>query len=573
MSKTTWGMLAGFAVGCALVWWMWPLSPRSQPAVDRPEALQTRATREATAVLNEEESANPPADDGADPSVAANVPSGPVEETTPAGEPASEQGSAKAKSEPPRPMLQGWEGVRAALIFTGEQHGYVEPCGCSLKQLGGLSRRADFFRQLGEREIPVAAFDLGGLVNRPTRKQGKLKLQMALHGLKDMRYAGVGLGPEELRNGIELITYEERPPFVACNVVLAQDPNLGLVEPFVIAEAGGLKVAVTAVYGPSLQAEVQAQVDASEVEVQDPAKELPKVFEAMRATQPDLMVLLLHAQGAETRQLAGLVSGWDVVVATGGPEEPNPRRVVEGGTLWVWPGQKGKAVSVVGVFEGTGAERLRYEPVSLDEDRFRDTPAMRDHMRHYQEMLALQKLVATEPAIEYPRNVAESGENPYVGAETCGECHTRAYAHWKTTGHARGTVSIIQGRAGQEGDYISRIEDPECVSCHVTGWDPQEVVRYKSGWVDQQTSAHLAGQQCENCHGPGGRHSELERQVAAGTLAADATDVGHWRNFAALVSEEAFDLCARCHDGDNDPHFHTPTFPEYWEKVKHPWRD
>jgi hypothetical protein len=360
---------------------------------------------------------------------------------------------------------------------------------------------------------------------------------------------------------------------VACNVVLAQDPNLGLVEPFVIAEAGGLKVAVTAVYGPSLQPEVQAQVDASEVEVQDPAKELPKVFEAMRATQPDLMVLLLHAQGAETRQLAGLVSGWDVVVATGGPEEPNPRRVVEGGTLWVWPGQKGKAVSVVGVFEGTGAERLRYEPVSLDEDRFRDTPAMRDHMRHYQEMLALQKLVATEPAIEYPRNVAESGENPYVGAETCGECHTRAYAHWKTTGHARGTVSIIQGRAGQEGDYISRIEDPECVSCHVTGWDPQEVVRYKSGWVDQQTSAHLAGQQCENCHGPGGRHSELERQVAAGTLAADATDVGHWRNFAALVSEEAFDLCARCHDGDNDPHFHTPTFPEYWEKVKHPWRD
>ncbi|MFM8218863.1 MAG: hypothetical protein ACKOJF_08060, partial [Planctomycetaceae bacterium] len=65
-------------------------------------------------------------------------------------------------------MLRGWEGVRAALVFTGEQHGYVEPCGCSLKQLGGLSRRADFFRQMGEREIPVAAFDLGGLVNRPT---------------------------------------------------------------------------------------------------------------------------------------------------------------------------------------------------------------------------------------------------------------------------------------------------------------------------------------------------------------------------------------------------------------------
>jgi len=92
MSKTTWGLLAGFAVGCALAWWMWPLSPRSQPAVDRPEALQTRATREATAVLNEEESADPPADDGADSRVAAQVPSGPGEAKTPAGEPAAEHG-------------------------------------------------------------------------------------------------------------------------------------------------------------------------------------------------------------------------------------------------------------------------------------------------------------------------------------------------------------------------------------------------------------------------------------------------------------------------------------------------
>jgi hypothetical protein len=152
---------------------------------------------------------------------------------------------------PPKAFLEGWDSPQTLLVFTGEQHGYVEPCGCSLKQLGGVSRRADFFRQLSVRGWPVLACDLGGLVNRPSRKQGKLKLQLSLQTLKDMHYSAVVPGPEELRNGIELITYEERPPFVACNVVLGGDRDLGVIVPQTIVEAGGLKVGITGLLGKS----------------------------------------------------------------------------------------------------------------------------------------------------------------------------------------------------------------------------------------------------------------------------------------------------------------------------------
>jgi hypothetical protein len=193
-------------------------------------------------------------------------------------------------------------------------------------------------------------------------------------------------------------------------------------------------------------------------------------------------------------------------------------------------------------------------------------------MRHYQEMLELQNLVAAEPAIEDPRNATIEEANEYVGANVCGECHRKAYAAWKETPHAHATSSIKTGRVGQEADYISRIHDAECVACHVTGWDPKLFVRYNSGYVSERESAHLLGQQCENCHGPGGRHTELERQFAKDkNLTGDVTK---FRKLAQLfVDEAAENQCAKCHDGDNDPNFNSKTFAEYWEKIKHPGKD
>ncbi len=103
------------------------------------------------------------------------------------------------KPAPPtvKPLLKGWEKPAATLIFSGEQHGYMEPCGCSVTQSGGLSRRGDFIRQLTEKGWPLAALDLGGLV-RKDNQQNKFKYQVMLSALKDLGYKAIGLGSEEL---------------------------------------------------------------------------------------------------------------------------------------------------------------------------------------------------------------------------------------------------------------------------------------------------------------------------------------------------------------------------------------
>jgi Cytochrome c554 and c-prime len=500
----------------------------------------------------------------------------------------SQSPAAKAvavKSANAKPLFEDWAAPAAVFVLSGEMHGYVEPCGCSLNQLGGLSRRADLFRQIKDRNWPVTGLDTGGLVSNPGRRQAKIKMRMALDALHELQYAGIALGVEEVQIGIDLLQYaeNERPPFLACNLVIGGQ-DIGTHVTKTVATVGAVKVGVTAVFGDSLAPRVMPQNAgqgglALEVEVLRAVDALKKIIPELIAEKPDLLVLIAHARLAESKELAKQFPQFQLIVSAGGSEDPDPQPFFVGETLLVAPGQKGKHVGVVGYFPDEAGKMLRYEAVSLDGDRFQETPSMRDHMRRYQEALAVQELVSGEPRIEDPRNAQLAEANPYVGSKVCGECHKRTYEKWLATGHAKATQSIITGRHGQEATHISRIHDPECVACHATGWDtgrddPKDFYGYKSGFVSESVTPHLTGQGCENCHGPGGRHTELERLFQNDGKETD--ELNRFRDFVQLqVDGIGAKLCVKCHDGDNDPHFKTEgdVFEEYWKKIAHPWRD
>ncbi|MSR58267.1 MAG: hypothetical protein EXS05_11405 [Planctomycetaceae bacterium] len=487
----------------------------------------------------------------------------------------------------PPPLFKDWENPAAILVLSGEMHGYIEPCGCSLNQLGGLSRRADLFRQIRERGWPMAALDVGGLVNLPTKRQSKIKLRMALESLRELQYAGVALGVAELRTGLDLLQFtdDDRPSFLSCNLVLFGAPDLGchIAKKTVI--VGAVKIGITAVFGESFRTEVLPAGNAAgaqppDVEILDPVESLTKTLAELETEEPDLLVLLSHSRLSESKEFAEKFPQLDLIVSAGGSEDPDPRPKYVGKTLVVPPGQKGKHVAAVGLFlqadqKETAQKKLRLEVIALDGQRFQDSPAMHDQMRRYQEALAVQDLVAGDPAVEDPRNAQLEENNGYVGAKVCGECHTKAYQFWLTTKHASATESIKTGRAEQKTSFINRINDPECVACHVTGWSPQDpFYRYKTGFESEEKSPHLVGQQCENCHGPGSRHTDLERQFQKDQQESD--ELIKFREFVQIFADEAAGkICVKCHDGDNDPLFKTDAdiFAKYWDEVKHPWRD
>ena len=175
-------------------------------------------------------------------------------------------------------------------------------------------------------------------------------------------------------------------------------------------------------------------------------------------------------------------------------------------------------------------------------------------MRLYQDLLKDSQLAEVEPPIRH------SSGSKFVGSKACRDCHTKAYEVWEKSGHAHAYDSLIKGRPELKDRWVSRIHDPECLSCHVTGWHAQDVLRYSTGFESKEKTPLLLHNGCENCHGPGSKHIQL---IDAGENEAARKEV-------RLTLEEAKkNHCVTCHDSDNDPKFNSKAFDSYWEKIKH----
>lgn len=473
----------------------------------------------------------------------------------------------------PQPLLDGWPQPAAALLLSGEQHGYLEPCGCTETQSGGVSRRYDLVRQLKQRGWSVAGLDLGGSVRR-NRRQNQIKFETLLSAWNAMAYQAVGLGPDELRFGPDYLLSQhaaaaaddaQEVAFVSANVTFYSTPDLGTPARMRKFEVNGVRVAVTGVIGQSVSKSVYPQGAQVEVTFEEPAQAIQAVLPQMRAAKPDLMVLLSFAKMPESRALAEKFPDFDVILTAGGVEDPRGKPQMVGQTWLIDVGHKGKSVGVLGVFPDA-QPRLRFELVDLDKQRFADSESMVELMKFYQERLRDERIVLTELPIQPPGG----GDARYVGAQACGECHTRAYEKWKATPHAHAYESLKQAHGGFSDHVLNRVFDPECLACHVTGWAPQRVLRFRSGFINrefledelkQKHSKQLQGQQCESCHGPGSRHIEL---IAADQIKQAAAQV---RVTLKTAQEKT---CIGCHDLDNSPHFE---FDTYWKQVAHPWRD
>src|SRR5688572_29071619 len=98
------------------------------------------------------------------------------------------------------PIFVDWPQPEVAILFSGEQDGYLEPCGCAglHNQKGGLSRRHSLIKQLREKGWSVVPFDLGGQIKR-IGPQEEIKFRHALESLITLGYEAVALGPRDLR--------------------------------------------------------------------------------------------------------------------------------------------------------------------------------------------------------------------------------------------------------------------------------------------------------------------------------------------------------------------------------------
>ncbi len=469
-------------------------------------------------------------------------------------------------------IAEDWPKPQAVLFLTGQQHGYIEPCGCTGldRQKGGLIRRDALVNQLRDRGWDVVPLDVGNQVRRGGR-QPVMKFQTTAKAFELMQYKAVTLGNDDLMlSSSDLLQIagtdnENRPrEFISANTSVF-DPSFWPQTQIV--EVGGRKIGITAYLDP----ELAANLPANDVTVEKPEPALSAIVKDLKSKGCDYLVLLAHASQAGSEKMATKVPGFDLVVTAGGSGEPrNVLDPIPGSqSLIAQVGTKGMYACIVGLFDDA-SEPVRYQRIALS-SQFKDSPRMLDLFQQYQERL---KATGFEGLGLSPKPHPSGRE--FVGSESCGDCHTTAFAIWKDSPHFHATDSIVT--PPNDRGAIPRHFDPECVSCHVTGWDPEKYTPYATGYWSLDQTPNLLGSGCENCHGPGSQHVKAEN----GDIDADDALLAQLREQMRLPLEHAPEKCIKCHDLDNSPDFHVgggdaaasaAVFNSFWERVKHYGKD
>ena len=159
-----------------------------------------------------------------------------------------------------------------------------------------------------------------------------------------------------------------------------------------------------------------------------------------------------------------------------------------------------------------------------------------------------------------------AGRAQYVGAARCRPCHLPQAKSWEQTKMSKAFELLKPGVAADvkrahnidpEKDYTS---DPNCVTCHVTGYGEP------GGFVSVEKTPNLVGVQCEACHGPGGgylkpnlmslQNKEYKRAdlLAAGMIAPTAATCQKCHNKKSPFFKP-FDFATRVREGT---HAHSP---------------
>ena len=457
-------------------------------------------------------------------------------------------------------IFENWPKPKLALVITGNQEGYLEPCGCAgLERMkGGMSRRFSLFAQLAKDGWSVVGIDVGNIA-KGFGKQAELKFQIAINAMSGMHYNAATLGATDLHlptDEVMALTMpandKEKTMFVCGNVGLFKFNELLLPRTQLI-HAGFKTIGLTAVLGKTDMAKLAGN---NNLVMIDPEKLLDEALPLLKKAKANYLILLAQTTRAEAIALAKKYPDFDLVVCSDGNAEPPNRaeEIVKNGTKLIEVGEKGMYAVVLGLYDDP-QRPMRYQRVTLD-SRFPPSPEMVALMSAYQDQLKDLGLkgLGIRP-LDHP---LKKFNGDFTGTDSCMKCHEESYKVWKKSAHSHAFATLQKAEPPR--DF-----DPECISCHVVGWNPTKFFPYKSGYLSQEETPKLTNVGCEDCHGPGQMHVWAENHgTKAQQLAARKTVVITKEEAASPRSPKQ--NCWSCHDLDNSPEFN---FQLYWPFVKH----
>lgn len=414
-----------------------------------------------------------------------------------------------------------WDPPLVALALTGQMHGYVDPCGCSHPQYGGLVRRYNFVQSLiagsstkDKKPWNVVGIDLGEIAPvKGIPEQNLLKFRLSIQSLAKMNYRAVGIGANEillpLGEGLAFIWDKKQPHPRPINLSLDGLNKGGVLNElnayrYEIVKGDHPTVGIIGMMGPDVRNKLAPQ----QAFVQN-LVELPKALDEFGKQGVKIGVILHHeypevdekkfppgflfdqeVEKQRRKQAEELAKFCDEYRRKKNPKAPPIHLMMlltntsEPGmftkkldgvpTEIVEIGHKGKYVGLVGVHAGAkkGEHRLQYQPVLMSPDL---DPTEKDKAGHpiialfeqYTLDLKRQDMLAKVPRSLHFNQIPTDQKGlkaTFVGSSRCGECHTSAHEIWEKTAHAKATKTLENLKHPSNRQF-----DPECMRCHTVG--------------------------------------------------------------------------------------------------------
>lgn len=477
------------------------------------------------------------------------------------------------------------------LLVLTDLMGYLEPCGCTSRPLGGIDRLAAAIQEHRSDQTPtlfVSAGDLffdgasHGVELAEALTQEVWKAETVADVLSELGLAAAVPGPLDLRFGVSrfaAMRERSRFPLLGAGIRFSGDPPL---RGHVIESVGALRVGIVGV----------TQLDIEGTTLSDPQlmQLTREEVQTVRSEGADLVVVLVRASRRLVRRIADEIESIDFVVQ-GGADDAETHVPARGdGAVVLHASHHGQGLLVVDLVRSSGTDFVDVSTWTRTAERdrmVRDAEVLRariaewtsdpnvaatdldEQRQRLRELEQRIRLVARSPTIagsafdarfvelpsearrdpgvtaileRYFRRVNEhnreafvdlrprpapDGQPSYVGAAACATCHTEAFSWWRTTMH---------GHAYRTLEEVHKEYNLSCVGCHVTGYN-------QPGGSTVSHVGNLQNVGCETCHGPGSMH-------VADPLAAPV-------NVRRDAPEE---LCTGCHNSEHSDRFHYPTY-------------
>jgi hypothetical protein len=329
----------------------------------------------------------------------------------------------------------------------------------------------------------------------------------------------VGVADRDLKYGIAFLRTQQKRtglPLVSANL-LDKKTNKPIFEPWVVKKVGTAKVGIFGL----MSEKVDLGPARDSLAVQDPMVAAKKAIADLKKQGANVIVLLSNLGKVESEDLITAVPGMDGVIIGRNVPLLQKGRLIKN-TVAVYGGEQGQNLGRTVFTLEKNAVTARENDMFVLGPEVGEKPEILQLVKSFEdsfnEKLRKQEMeAATQKQIQQ-----EESPDRFLGSEVCIRCHTSEGEQWKTTSHSVAWPTLVNAK---------KDATPECITCHVVGF------RKPTGFTSAVSTPHLAGVQCENCHGIGTQH--------------DA--------FAGANHRVTEEVCTSCHQGDNDPTWN-------WEK-------